>query len=198
MSKFKQMKLLAKVMLAASVAAILFGLYQLVSGLLEVSQLIREGNAVRELLAPIITEMTEGLVLIIHYYFVLGFFRSALKEGVPFTHEGAKEVKLLGFEMIFLPLFAWIVSCIAYGGMDSAMGILNKAIYEMVPGFAFVLVSNIMEYGTNKIERGHRGHQAIRYIKEHYPEVIEETKAALIADGTVSEEHLSQADKWYE
>ena len=198
MSSIKRMKLLAKIMLAASAAAILFGLYQAVRSSIEISELVREGNAVRALVAPLVTELTEGLVLIVHYFFVVRFFRNALQEGVPFTHDSAKEVKVLGFEMIFLPLFAWIVSCIAYGGMDSAMVILNKAIYEMVPGFAFVIVSHIMEYGTNKIERGHRGHQAVRYIKEHYPEIIEETKAALLKDGVVTEEHLSQADKWYE
>ncbi len=185
-------------MLAASIAAMAYGLYQLVFGIVEISHLAKEGNAVRELLAPIITEMTEGLVLLIHYYFVLRFFRNAIKEGVPFTHEGAKEVKVLGLEMIILPTLAYMVSSIAYVGIEYHTGLLNKAIYEMVPGFAFVIVSYIMEYGTNKIERGHRGHQAIRYIKEHYPDIIEETKAALLKDGTVTEENLSQADKWYE
>ena len=198
MNKLKKMKTLAKIMMAASVIVILFGLYLTVRGAMDIAGLIREGNAVRASVAPVVTEIAEGLVLVVHYFFVVRFFRKTLEEGVPFTHDGAKEVKILGLEVIFLPVIAWIIGCIAYGSLAATEKLLEIAIYEMVPGFAFIIVSYIMEYGTMKIERGHRGHQAVRYIKEHYPEVLEETKAALIKDGTVTEEHLTYADKWYE
>ena len=197
MTNLKKMTLLAKIMLVASFATMIFGLYLIVHSSIEIAELVKEGEAVREKVAPLITEIAEGLVFAVHYFFVTKFFKHSLKHGVPFTHEGAKEIKILGLETIFLPIAAWIVSCIAYSGIKSPMEILEISIYEIVLGFAFIIVSYVMEYGTDKIERGHRGHQAIRYIKEHYPEIIEETKAALLADGTVTEEELRKAVEWY-
>ncbi len=198
MTNINKMKLLARIMLIASIATMIFGLYLIIHSSIEISELVREGHAVREKIAPLVTEIAEGLVFAVHYFFVTKFFLHSLKHGVPFTHEGAKEIKILGLETIFLPILAWIVSCIAHAGIKSPVEILEISVYEMVLGFALILVSYIMEYGTEKIERGHRGHQAIRYIKEHYPDIIDETKAALLADGTVTEEELASADKWYE
>ena len=198
MNNLTKLKLLARIMLVASIAAMVFGLYLIVKSTVEIVELVHAGEAQRALIAPLVTELAEGLVLAVHYFFVTKFFMHSLKHGVPFTHEGAKEIKILGLETIFLPILAWAVSAIAYSGIKSPWTVLEISIYEMVLGFAFIIVSYVMEYGTEKIERGHRGHQAIRYIKEHYPAVIDETKAALLADGTVTEEELRDAEKWYE
>ena len=198
MSNINKMKILAKIMLVASVATMIFGLYLIIHSSIEIAELVHEGHAVREKIAPLVTEIAEGLVFAVHYFFVTKFFIHSLKHGVPFTHEGAKEIKILGLETILLPIAAWIVSCIAYSGIRSPMEILEISVYEMVLGFALILVSYIMEYGTEKIERGHRGHQAIRYIKEHYPDVIDETKKALLADGTVTQAELDNAENWYQ
>ena len=163
-------------MLAASVAACVFGCWLIISGVHELAVLEGEGHAVREATAPVITEIAEGVVLAVHYFFVSKFFIHSLKHGVPFTHEGAKEIRILGYETIFLPVIAWIVSCIAYAGIKSPLMVLEISVYEIVLGFALLIMSYVIEYGTNKIEHGHRGHQELRYIAEHHPEVLKEAR----------------------
>ena len=198
MTNVRKMKGLARVMLVASIATCLWGVYIVVTGAAEIIELASHGELNRAAAAPLITEIAEGLVFAVHYFFVSKFFLHSLKHGVPFTHEGAREIKVLALETLLLPVLAWIVSCIAYSGIRSPLEVLEISVYEMVLGFALLIVSYVIEYGTEKIERGHRGHMAVRYIKEHYPEIIEETKAALLAEGIVTEEDLRDSEKWYE
>ena len=174
-----RMKVLAVFMTVASVAACAAGIYITVKGIVELVHLISSGEAVREAVAPVVTEIAEGLVLGIHYFFVSKFFIHSLKHGVPFTHEGAKEIHILGLESIFLPIIAWIISAIAYAGIRSPFMVLEISVYEIVLGFALILVSYAIEYGTTKIELGHMGHEEIRYIEKHYPEVLREARKAV-------------------
>ena len=174
-----RMKILAVFMTVASVAACAAGIYITVNGAVELIHLLSSGQAERLALAPVITELAEGLVLGVHYFFVSKFFIHSLRHGVPFTHEGAKEIHILGLESILLPLAAWIVSAIAYAGIRSPFMVMEISVYEIVLGFALILVSYAIEYGTTKIELGHIGHEEIRYLEKHYPAAIEEARRAV-------------------
>ena len=173
------MKILAVFMTVASVAACAAGVFITVKGIVELAHFISSGQAVRAAVAPVVTEIAEGLVLGVHYFFVSKFFIHSFRHGVPFTHEGAKEIHILGLESIFLPVLAWIVSAIAYAGIRSPLMVLEISVYEIVLGFALILVSYAIEYGTEKIELGHIGHEEIRYLEKNYPEVLEEARAAV-------------------
>ena len=179
----QRMRRLAVVMLVASVLACLLGCFMILKCIHELNLESIDGNLLRTELAPIISELAEGVVLAVHYFFVSKFFAHAIKHGVPFTHEAAKEVKILGYETIFLPILAWIVSAIAYSGILPASMVFGMSVYEAVLGFALIIIAYMIDYGTDKIEAGHRGHMAIRYIVEHYPDVAMEAKQALIMEG---------------
>ena len=185
----KKMRSLAILMLVASIIACLYGCYIILSCIHEFSELSSEGELVRASVAPVVAELAEGVVLAVHYFFVSKFFLHSIQHGVPFTHEGAREVKILGLETIFLPILAWIVSAIAYAGVRPATMVFTMSVYEVVLGFALIIVSYMIEYGTEKIEAGHRGHQAIRYIKDHYPKIANEAREAVIAQGYVFPDH---------
>ena len=174
-----RMKILAGFMTVASVAACIAGIYITVKGIVEIVHLVSAGEAVRSAVAPVVTELAEGLVLGVHYFFVSKFFLHSLRHGVPFTHEGAKEIKILGLESIFLPVLAWLVSAVAYAGLRSPLMVLQISVYEIVLGFALILVSYAIEYGTIKIELGHIGHEEIRYLEKHYPEILKEARKAV-------------------
>ena len=175
----EKMKVLAGFMTVAAVAACAAGIYITAKGVIELVHLISSGQAVRAAVAPVVTEIAEGLVLGVHYFFVSKFFIHSLRHGVPFTHEGAKEIHILGLESILLPIVAWIISAIAYAGIRSPFMVLEISVYEIVLGFALILVSYAIEYGTNKIELGHIGHEEIRYLEKHYPEVLQEARNAV-------------------
>ena len=175
----EKMKVLAAFMTVAAVAACVAGIYITAKGVAGLVHLISSGQAVRAAVAPVVTEIAEGLVLGVHYFFVSKFFIHSLKHGVPFTHEGAKEIHILGLESILLPIVAWIISAVAYAGIRSPFMVLEISVYEIVLGFALILVSYAIEYGTNKIELGHIGHEEIRYLEKHYPEVLQEARNAV-------------------
>ena len=181
MEPVKKMRAMVIFLSFASVAACAAGLYITVKGIVELVHLISSGQAVRAAVAPVVTEIAEGLVLGVHYFFVSKFFFHSLKHGVPFTHEGAREVHILGLESILLPILAWIVSAIAYSGIKEPLAVMGISVYEIILGFALILVSFVMDYGTEKIERGHIGHEEIKYIEKHYPEVMEEARTAIAA-----------------
>ena len=177
-----KLRKLAKVLLIASVAACVYGLFMIFISIHELNIISAEG-AGRAEYAPAVTELAEGIVLAVHYFFVSKFFIHSLKHGVPFTHEGSREIRILGYETIFLPILVFIISVIDYGGVRHAFVVSGMSIYEMVLGIALILVSYAVEYGTKIIEAGQRGHQALRYIMEHYPKAASEAKAALWGEG---------------
>ena len=187
-NNLKKLRLLAKFMLAASIAACLIGMWLVISGVDELADLQRLGEASREHTAPIITEIAEGVVLAVHYFFVSKFFIDSIKEGVPFTRVGAKELRTLGYETILLPVIAWIVSIIAYAGIESPLMILEISVYEMVLGFAIIIMSYVLEEGAYKIHQGRRGHAEMDYIAEHYPDIVKETRIALFGSESKDEE----------
>ena len=194
MKNLKRLRILAKVMLVASIAACIFGCWLIISGVHELAVLEREGLSARSETAPVITEIAEGAVLAVHYFFVSKFFIHSIKHGVPFTHDGAKEIRILGYETIFLPIIAWIVSCIAYSGIKSPIMVLEISVYEIVLGFALLIVSYVIEYGTDKIEHGHRGHQELQYIEEHYPKILKEARLEIFGTEDIySKEPKQQA-----
>ena len=180
MNSLKKMKILAIFMLAASAAACAWGLFMTFRSIGELIGMgAFSGSAERADVAPVITELAEGLVLGVHYFFVSKFLITSLRHGVPFTREGAKELKILGFESILLPLAAWIVSAVAYAGIRTPFMTMEISVYEIVLGFALILASYVIEYGTNKIERGHIGHEEIQYLEEHYPDALREARQAV-------------------
>ena len=178
-----KMKYMGAIMAVASVAACVAGTYITIKGVVALVKLFAAGGAGRADFAPVITEIAQGLVLGVHYFFVSRFFVHSLRHGIPFTHEGAKEVHLLGMESVLLPILAWIISAIAYAGIRTPFMLWEISVYEIVLGFALILVSYVMDYGTDKIERGHIGHEELRYIGEHYPEVLDEARKAVAAMG---------------
>ena len=183
MDSLKKMKYLGLIMTVASIATCVAGTYITIKGVVALIKLIAAGGAVRADFAPVITEIAQGLVLGVHYFFVSKFFIHSLMHGIPFTHEGAKEVHLLGMESVLLPIVAWIVSAIAYAGIRTPFMVWEISVYEIVLGFALILISYVVEYGTEKIERGHIGHEEIKYIEKHYPEVLAEARKAVAAMG---------------
>ena len=200
-----KLRLLAKFMLVASIAACLIGIWLVIAGVDELADLEALGEATREHTAPVITEMAEGMVLAVHYFFVSKFFIDSLKEGVPFTRVGAKELRVLGYETILLPILAWIVSIIAYAGIESPLMIMEISIYEMVLGFAIIIMSYVLDEGAYKIHQGRRGHAEMDYIAEHYPNIVKETRLALFGSENKDDEtktpfdehHKIKKQKWY-
>ena len=185
----KKLRTLATIMLIASILACLYGCFVILRGIHELDVLQGEGEMVKAHVAPVVAELAEGVVLAVHYFFVSKFFLHSIQHGVPFTHEGAREVKILGLETIFLPILAGIVSIIAYSGIQPAKMVFAMSVYEIVLGFALIIASYMMEYATDKIESGHRGHQAIRYLMEHYPKIANEARDAVIAQGYTFPDH---------
>ena len=179
----KKLGTLARVMLGASILACAFGCFQILNCIHDLNISNMDGILTGPELAPVISELAEGAVLAVHYFFVSKFFFHAIRKGVPFTREAAREIKILGYETILLPVIAWVISAIAYRRLLSASMVFGMSVYEVALGFALIIISYMVEYGTEKIEAGHRGHQAIRYIMEHYPEVANEAKAAMWEEG---------------
>ena len=179
MRSLKKLRVLAVIMTVASIAACAAGIFITVKGIVEIMHLVSAGEAVRKAVAPVVMELAEGLVLGVHYFFVSKFFIHSLKHGVPFTYEGAREIRILGYESIVLPILAWIVSAIAYSGVRTPFMVMEISAYEIVLGFALILASYAVEYGTDKIEMGHLGHEQIRYLEEHYPDILNEARIAV-------------------
>ena len=178
--KLKRLRILVTLLLIASAIACLFGVWNIIRSSYELTVLGMNGFADRAARAPYIAEITEGVVLAIHYFFVSAFFISALKGGLPFTHEIAKEIMIIGYETIMLPIVAWIITSIAYAGIKSPVVLLEISVYEVVLGFALIVVSYMIEYGTKKIEIGHIRHEELRYIERNYPDVMKEARAAVV------------------
>ena len=190
MKNKKRMIILAKVMFAASIIACLFGCFLILQCIHEMAHLSAEGKMIRENMAPVISELAEGLVLAVHYFFVAKFFGHSIQHGVPFTHEGAREIKILGYETIFLPILASAVSVVAYSGIRPVSMVFGMSIYEIVLGFALIIVSYVIEYGTDKIEQSERGHQELIYISEKYPHILKEARIAIFGTDKKEEEKL--------
>ena len=195
MTSLKKMRVLARIMLAASVIACLAGTYITVRSVVEMIHIFSRGEAERAVLAPVITELAEGIVLGVHYFFVSKFFLHSIRHGVPFTHEGARELKILGLESIILPVLAWVVSAIAYAWIQPPLMVMEISAYEIVLGFALIIASYMTEYGTDKIERGHMGHQEIRYLEEHHPEILKEARTAVFGSEEAAEEYYSSMEE---
>ena len=196
LSKSKRLRVLARVMLAASVLACVFGLWLVISSIHKLADLDGTGEAVRSAIAPVVTELAEGVVLAVHYFFVSRFFIDSLKEGVPFTKVGAKELRILGYETLILPVLAWIASAIAYSGIESPLMILEISVYEIVLGFALIIMSYVLDIGSHKMAQGHRGHLELMYIGEHHPEILKEARIAIFGTENKNEEEDPESDHY--
>ena len=69
--------------------------------------------------------------------------------------------------------------------------VMEISAYEIVLGFALIIASYMTEYGTDKIERGHMGHQEIRYLEEHHPEILKEARTAVFGSEEAAAEFVS-------
>jgi len=166
---------ISKVLICCAIMAVIYGCYVEYHAAEELILALKEGAA-RDAKALFITEVCEGLVLIIHYILVLKFFFDELKKGQVFNHHGAKELRIIGWETIILPTCVNIISLIAYGDTQPALEVLNFEVYELVLGIFIIQTGYVVDYATAKIERGHFFHEVYRYVREHDPELLEKAK----------------------
>ncbi|MCQ2553398.1 MAG: hypothetical protein MJ150_03745 [Clostridia bacterium] len=184
-------------MAVVSIGMVLSGLALAAMSANEIFVLIHEGEGHGPEVAACIKELAEGLVMIIHYTLVTKFLIDSLHEGVPFTHEGAKEIRIIGWETILLPLLVQVIGIIAHIGIADPREVFGVEAFEIMMGVILLQTGYVIEYGTERIERAHRGHEAIRYIKKKYPDIIEEAKQALIEEG-FDEHDVYDGIHWYD
>jgi len=166
----KRIELISIILLIASILAIGLGVFTVGRGILGLTA----GKGIelsKEEIGENITLIAEGLVLIIHYYFVTRFFITALKEGVPVTHEAAKELRILGWETILLPLFVMILRIFLFKGLRPISDLLEIEIYETILGVFIIQTGYVIDYAATKIESGHKYHLICQKLRMRYPEI---------------------------
>ncbi len=169
----ERIALISRLLVGASLIAIVIGIGKEGISIVNLAAAIK-GGLPRSEYAAYITVMAEGLVLIIHYFFVVRFYISILKEHVPLSYAVGHEMRVLGWETILLPIAVAIISCIAFSGIKTVTEIIEIEIYEMVLGVFIIQTGYVIDYATGKIMEGHRRHQICRYIEEKYPKIFEE------------------------
>lgn len=191
----KRIERISRLLLAASVVAVIIGIGMEGMALIHLVTGLKAGIPRYEL-AEIITEMAEGLVLIIHYFFVSKFFITALREEVPFTYEAGHEMRVLGWETILLPIAVAVISIIAFGGTKPVLEIIEIEIYELILGVFLIQTGYVIDYATDKTLSGHRHHLICELMEEKYPSEYKEIEAVI--DGQLAAqktEHHKKATK---
>lgn len=174
----ERIALISRLLVVASLVAIVFGIGREGISVIGLVTAVKAGQPRAEY-AEYITMMAEGLVLIIHYFFVIRFYVSVLKEQVPLSYAIAHEMRVLGWETILLPVAVSIISCIAFSGIRSIGEIIEIEVFEMVLGVFIIQTGYVVEYSADKIMEGHRRHLICNFIQEKYPEVFEEASYAV-------------------
>jgi len=169
----RRIELISIILLIASLLAIALGLCTTGKGIIYLLAGKTNGASAEET-GENITLIAEGLVLIIHYYFVSRFFITALKEGVPVTHEASKELRILGWETIVLPLLVLLLRVFLFNGIRPLNEIVEIEIYETILGIFIIQTSYVIEYATTKIESGHRFHVMCEKLKIRDPKLFDE------------------------
>ena len=177
-------------LLIASTVASLYGLGVCIES---TKQIIENVHLERHQIAPYIVELAEGLVLLIHYLLVAKFFTVEIKKKVMLNHEGAHELRIIGWETILLPIAVKIIGLIAYTPAHFPIELLAIEIYELVLGIILVQTGYVIDYATAKIESGHRYHLICKYLSGSEPELMENAKAW--ADAQIIDEHEMMKDE---
>lgn len=177
-------------LLVAAVFAALYGLYICIES---VEGIIHSAGMGRNVVAPHIAELAEGLVLLVHYFLVAKFFIVEIRKKVPLNHEGAHELRIIGWETVILPIVVKIITFFAYVPHQIPTEYLSIEIYELVLGVILIQTGYVIDYATAKIESGHRYHLIYRYLSGSEPELMENAKAW--ADAQIIDEHEMMADE---
>ena len=177
----KRIALISWVLVVASLIAIIIGIGKEGISVINLVTAIK-GGLPRAEYAEYITSMAEGLVLIIHYFFVVKFYISVLKENVPLSYAVGHEMRVLGWETILLPIAVSIISCIAFSGIRTITEIFELEIFEMVLGVFIIQTGYVIDYAAGKIMEGHRHHLICNYVEEKYPEVFAEAQTNVDAE----------------
>ena len=101
------------------------------------------------LLQEFVYSLTSGIILA----WVCSYFFHELKDGTPFTKEGAKRILHLGIKTIVLPLVAAIIVGVIYGcyGIDEPSDIENGI--SVMFGIGLILISLVFKYGAELEEK---------------------------------------------
>ena len=177
-------------LLIAAVLASLFGLNVCIKSVLEIIENREQG---RIAIAPHIAELAEGLVLLVHYFLVAKFFITEIRKKVPLNHEGAHELRIIGWETVILPIVVKIVTFFAYVPHQIPMEMLSIEIYELVLGVILIQTGYVIDYATAKIESGHRYHLIYKYLSGSEPALMENAKAW--ADAQIIDEREMMEDE---
>jgi integral membrane sensor domain MASE1 len=183
-------------LLAAAFVVTCYGATMIIRSGMEIAHLKAEAAA-RIDYGNAVAELVEGITVLVHYFLVAKFLVHILANGFPFSKEGGKELRVLGWETLLLPLLANFVRLFFFYNSSPVNEIITMEIFEIVLGITLILMGYITEYAEEKLQRSHRGHAAIRYIKQKYPEIIEETKEALIEQG-FNPEDVRGGRQWYD
>jgi len=182
---------ISKFLIVAAAIAICYGAFILVRSGIELFELIKE-NPGREYFGECITELAEGLVLVVHYSLVIKFLFIELKKGQVFNREGAKELRVIGYETLILPAVVILISIVAFGGTRPLIDLVSVEIFELVLGIFIIQTGYVVDYATTKIERGHFFHEVYRYVREHDPELLEKAKNEIRGEKWLEENSVTE------
>lgn len=169
----KKIKGIYTLLLIASLVAMVLGFITIGRGVIGLTDAIKN-NASELERGECIIELLEGLILIVHYFFVTKFLMTVQRERYPFHYEAAKEMKVIGWETIILLLLLEVATLFIYAGHKPIGEIIELEIYEIVLGVFLIQTGYLMEYATNKIIRGHKFHLMTTLIQNRYPEIFKE------------------------
>ncbi len=187
---------ISALLLAAAFVVACYGVTMIIRSGMEITHL-RSESAAQIDYGYAVAELVEGITLLVHYFLVAKFLVHSLENGFPFSKEGGRELRILGWETILLPLLANFVRLFYFFNISALNEIITMEIFEIVLGITLILMGHVTEYAAEKIQRSHRGHAAIRYIRQKYPEIIEETKEALIEQG-FDPKDVRGGRQWYD
>ncbi len=117
------------------------------SYLLEEITQLQNGDLIKiigVLLADIVFAITNGIL----FFFVARYLKQEIKDGTPFTIEGANQVKNLGIKVIVMPIIALIIYGIIYAcfNLSEYDNVSNGS--SIILGIALILVSLILRHGA--------------------------------------------------
>ena len=175
-NSIKRIERISILLLAGSVVAMLIGVATICVNFVSLVSALNQGLGKLEY-GEYIVLIAEGLVLLIHYFFVSRFLITALRAEVPFTHEAAKEMRVIGWETIILPLVVCLIRLIIFYSIKSLGEIIEVEIFELVLGVFLIQTGYVIDYATEKTIAGHKHHVMCNIVEEKYPEIYKEIEA---------------------
>jgi len=177
----RKIESISKIMIVASVVAVIIGIWTIVTGAIGLWGSLKEGLSRGEY-AEYVKMLAEGLVLVIHYFLVSKFLITALSKRVPLTHEVAKELRVLGWETLLLPLLVIVIDIVMHVGITPARDLIELEIYEIVLGVFIIQTGYVIDYATNKVVSGHKYHRICEELETKYPEIYKELSNCVITE----------------